>query len=266
MSGVNRWVVVVLASVRVAVLAALLAAPALAAPPVRAGGIQGTVTHVVDGDSLWITPASGGKGIEVRLAGIDAPEICQEHGAESKQYLAELVLKQPVRLVVGGASGQARDVHGRTLGTVYRADVEVNRRLVEEGMAWSIRVKWDRGPYVPQERMARALSRGVHKVGSAAILPKDFRQRHGPCGSAQAPVRLPEPEPVRATSREPVAAVPAPAQAAGPAPARAAFRCDGRTRCSQMKSCAEATFFLQNCPGVQMDGDRDGVPCEQQWC
>lgn len=44
------------------------------------------------------------------------------------------------------------------------------------------------------------------------------------------------------------------------------YRCDGRTRCSQMSSCAEATFFLRNCPGTQMDGDNDGVPCEQQWC
>jgi cold shock CspA family protein len=44
------------------------------------------------------------------------------------------------------------------------------------------------------------------------------------------------------------------------------FRCDGRTHCSQMTSCAEATFFLRNCPGVKMDGNNDGVPCEQQWC
>ncbi|RZI63843.1 MAG: cold-shock protein [Variovorax sp.] len=44
------------------------------------------------------------------------------------------------------------------------------------------------------------------------------------------------------------------------------FRCDGRKLCSQMTSCAEATFFLKNCPGVQMDGNHDGVPCEQQWC
>jgi cold shock CspA family protein len=44
------------------------------------------------------------------------------------------------------------------------------------------------------------------------------------------------------------------------------FSCDGRTYCSQMTSCAEATFFLKNCPGVQMDGNGDGVPCEQQWC
>ncbi|MCU0805033.1 MAG: excalibur calcium-binding domain-containing protein [Burkholderiales bacterium] len=33
-----------------------------------------------------------------------------------------------------------------------------------------------------------------------------------------------------------------------------------------MTSCAEATFFLSNCPGVKMDGDGDGIPCEEQWC
>jgi cold shock CspA family protein len=44
------------------------------------------------------------------------------------------------------------------------------------------------------------------------------------------------------------------------------FQCDGRKFCSQMQSCEEATFFLKNCPGTQMDGDNDGVPCEQQLC
>ena len=44
------------------------------------------------------------------------------------------------------------------------------------------------------------------------------------------------------------------------------YRCDGRQHCSQMTSCAEATFFLKNCPDTKMDGNNDGVPCEQQWC
>jgi len=44
------------------------------------------------------------------------------------------------------------------------------------------------------------------------------------------------------------------------------FKCDGRTHCSQMTSCEEATFFLNNCAGVQIDGNNDGVPCERQWC
>jgi hypothetical protein len=45
-----------------------------------------------------------------------------------------------------------------------------------------------------------------------------------------------------------------------------AFKCDGRVYCSQMTSCAEAEYFLRNCPGMKIDGDNDGVPCEQQWC
>ncbi|MDH0214402.1 excalibur calcium-binding domain-containing protein [Stutzerimonas stutzeri] len=49
-------------------------------------------------------------------------------------------------------------------------------------------------------------------------------------------------------------------------PAPRAYSCDGRTHCSQMRSCEEATYFLRNCPGTTMDGDMDGVPCEQQHC
>ena len=44
------------------------------------------------------------------------------------------------------------------------------------------------------------------------------------------------------------------------------FHCDGRIYCSEMTSCEEAKFFLENCPDVRMDGDGDGVPCEKQWC
>jgi len=42
----------------------------------------------------------------------------------------------------------------------------------------------------------------------------------------------------------------------------ARFRCDGRQYCSQMTSRAEAEFFTRNCPNTKMDGDHDGIPCE----
>jgi cold shock CspA family protein len=57
-----------------------------------------------------------------------------------------------------------------------------------------------------------------------------------------------------------------PEPATMPATETHGFKCDGRTHCSQMTSCTEATFFLKNCPGTQMDGNNDGTPCEQQWC
>lgn len=63
-------------------------------------------------------------------------------------------------------------------------------------------------------------------------------------------------------TQRPLEANPAPASAQS----GAQFKCDGRKYCSQMTSCEEATFFLKNCPGTQMDGNGDGIPCEKQWC
>jgi len=54
--------------------------------------------------------------------------------------------------------------------------------------------------------------------------------------------------------------------APSPRAATASYVCDGRQHCSQMTSCAEATYFLKNCPNTKMDGDHDGVPCEEQLC
>ncbi|MEH6800604.1 MAG: excalibur calcium-binding domain-containing protein [Halopseudomonas sabulinigri] len=47
-----------------------------------------------------------------------------------------------------------------------------------------------------------------------------------------------------------------------PTPSKPSFTCDGRQHCSQMHSRAEAEFFVRNCPNTKMDGDRDGIPCE----
>ncbi len=41
------------------------------------------------------------------------------------------------------------------------------------------------------------------------------------------------------------------------------YQCEGKQYCSQM-TCKEARFYLKNCPNVKIDGDFDGIPCEQQ--
>lgn len=64
------------------------------------------------------------------------------------------------------------------------------------------------------------------------------------------------------TAYEPVAEPPTTAAALN----TQSFTCDGRKHCSQMTSCAEATYFIEHCPNTEMDGNNDGVPCEQQWC
>lgn len=45
------------------------------------------------------------------------------------------------------------------------------------------------------------------------------------------------------------------------------FQCTSqKSSCSAMTSCAEAFFHQESCGVPNMDGDRDGIPCEQQWC
>jgi len=45
------------------------------------------------------------------------------------------------------------------------------------------------------------------------------------------------------------------------------FQCTPeKNACSKMASCAEALFHQEQCNAHDMDGDRDGIPCEQQSC
>jgi endonuclease YncB( thermonuclease family) len=246
-----------------AMLLALAAGVLTSAAPARAATeITGTVVHVIDGDSVSFVPAAGGEPIAVRLHGIDAPEICQPWGPQARDALVEHVQGHTLRLVV-----QGRDEHGRTLGRLLRGDLDIGERLVRDGHAWSYRYKHDRGPFVAQERMAQSLKRGLH-ADAGALMPREFRRRHGPCqDAAQGPAAL------AATGAAPAAvAATSPSTAAKATTGTVlslrgdARRCDGRTQCSQMTSCEEATWFLRHCPGTQMDGDGDGIPCEQQWC
>ena len=163
-----------------AAVALLVSVPAASARP-REPAVpqQGVVQRVVDGDSLWFTPA-GQAAVEVRLADMDAPELCQQHGREAKAALAALVLNKPAEL-----RGVARDQHGRLVARMAVDGVDVATRMVEEGQAWSARQRNDRGPLMKQERMARALARGLH-AAPGALMPRDFRRSHGPC-QAMAP-------------------------------------------------------------------------------
>jgi hypothetical protein len=62
------------------------------------------------------------------------------------------------------------------------------------------------------------------------------------------------------------AAIPPTQNTATTTPAASAYACQGKRYCSQMTSCEEATYYLTHCPNVEIDGDKDGIPCEQQWC
>lgn len=177
-----RWgaVLVVLTWLLVAVLIGLAAALLLAPGPAQARSasesIEGTVSRVVDGDTLEFRPAEASRAlIAVRLRGIDAPERCQAWGRQATAALKAEAEGRTLRLQV-----QGQDEYRRTLGTLRRDGLDLNRRLVEQGHAWAWRDAHGRSPYLQAEERARAARAGLHASESAQP-PWEFRQINGRC-------------------------------------------------------------------------------------
>ena len=136
---------------------------------------QGVVTHVWDGDSLWVRPASGGTPRQVRVQGIDAPEVCQAFGLPARDALAAHVLHRHVAV-----NSRARDSYRRTLGRVSMDGQDLGAWMVGRGYAWSYRFGRDRGPYAALEEQARNARLGLWAHGTP-VEPREFRKRHGSC-------------------------------------------------------------------------------------
>ena len=136
---------------------------------------RGTVTHVSDGDTLWVRPREGGAPRSIRLLDLDAPEGCQSFGAEAKLALRQRVLRERVRVRVEGV-----DDYGRQLAHVHLGHEDVGAWLVRNGYAWSMTFRGKAGPYAPLEAQARDGRRGLWAL-PGALEPRSFRRRFGRC-------------------------------------------------------------------------------------
>ena len=84
---------------------------------------------VVDGDT--IRAEAKGKEIKIRLVEIDAPEMNQPFGAQSRNFLNRLLYEKDVTLISEG-----EDRYGRTLGKIYANGESVNTLMIKSGFAW----------------------------------------------------------------------------------------------------------------------------------
>ena len=98
----------------------LISSPANAEPTI----LTGTATKVRDGDTIKI-----GK-IPIRLNGVFAPELKETHGAQSKQFMRELVDGKTVRCVMTGAK-----TYDRFVGTCYLDGEDIGIAMIAAGMA-----------------------------------------------------------------------------------------------------------------------------------
>lgn len=170
-------------SFRLRLFAALLLLPcALLAQP-ASRSYSAVVTHVSDGDTVWVRPVRGGARVPVRLLDIDAPEICQRSGPQARDALARQVLRRTVTVEERG-----RDDYGRVLARLHRSGQDVGQRMVAEGHAWSYRFRNQPGPYHEQETRARQARKGLW-AAAHPLEPRAFRRLHGPCDDKRKPSR-----------------------------------------------------------------------------
>jgi endonuclease YncB( thermonuclease family) len=91
--------------------------------------IEGFVVAAPEGDAITVQVHR--ERVSVRLSDIDAPELNQPYGRESRESLAALALGRNVRCVARG-----RDRFGRPASRCKLKDLDVSEEQVRRGMAW----------------------------------------------------------------------------------------------------------------------------------
>ncbi len=218
-----------------------------AAAAAHAEEFTARVVVVIDGDTVMVVrdcsrpqaPEAGAPQHcaanlpqKIRLAEIDAPEKDQPGGEESRQALAHTALKKQVRVQV-----EAVDKYQRLVAHLSINGVSVNEAQVRSGMAWEYSGYHRNQAYLALQEEAQHARRGLW-AQSHPIPPWEWRKTHQ--SDAPALARS-HPRPAQGPDNHP---------------------CGNKQHCSQMRSCAEAKFYLEHCGLKSLDGNGDGVPCE----
>jgi endonuclease YncB( thermonuclease family) len=130
---------------------------------------SGRVSRVVDGDTIELDD-----GRKVRYLGVNTPERGQPFYEEAKQFNADLVEGETVRLEF---DLDTFDRYGRTLAHVFVGDTHVNLELVRQGYAnvYTVppNVKYN-DDFLAAEREARDHQRGLWEQSGAPIRITDL--------------------------------------------------------------------------------------------
>lgn len=146
----------------------------LSASPVRAEKAQ--FLSVIDGDSLVLE--LGGRNVEVRLIGIDAPEWGQEYGTKAKAFSLKFCYGRTVDVEY---DVQRLDRYNRTLVYVSVDGRMLNEELVRAGLALAVEYKPNTKH---QTRLKKAQAQaeknrnGFWLHGGLKMTPRQWRAAH----------------------------------------------------------------------------------------
>lgn len=90
---------------------------------------QPVLEKVLDGDTVIIREEA--QSYHLRLLDIDAPELHQAFGKQSRRSLAQLCMNAPISVQL-----QGQDIYGRTLGHLSCGKQDASQSQIGLGMAW----------------------------------------------------------------------------------------------------------------------------------
>lgn len=200
------------------------------------------VTKVIDGDTIEVN-INGRKEI-LRLIGIDTPETVdprkpvQCFGKEASDKARAILSAKNVTLEADPTQGE-RDKYNRLLRYIFLEDgTSFNKYMISEGYANEY--TYQSNPYKYQteykqaERGARGKKRGLWADDAC------------PAPSTTTPTN---------PTIQPQPSIQPPSNTGG-------YTCNCSKTCTQISSCDEAYFQLNQCGCSARDRDGDGVPCE----
>ena len=117
--------------------------------PLYAQQLKGVVRKVSDGDTFVLRTDTG--TYRIRLYAIDAPELKQNFGTESKKYLQSLIANDSVFVNVADI-----DRYDRIIGRVStRQYTDISLQMICSGMAWHYLYFDKTKKYIDAEKLAR---------------------------------------------------------------------------------------------------------------
>jgi endonuclease YncB( thermonuclease family) len=152
-------------------LTSLVVALLYLSPSIQAANLYGKVVGISDGDTITILTKDK-QSIKIRLVEIDAPEKDQPWGQKSKQALSDLIFSLNVTVDSTGS-----DRYGRTLGTVFLSNININKNMVENGNAWAYTQYVRDQNYFELQKSAKSKQLGLWSLSKdQTIAPWEWRK------------------------------------------------------------------------------------------
>ena len=129
-----------------------------------------TEIRVTDGDTVKGKYAN--ELIKIRLAEIDAPELKQAFGIESKGCLKELIKHADGKVFF---KFKEKDRYKRHVGWLYSANLDINLEMIKKGYAWVYDRYAERKVLIKHQNLAKKNKLGLWKNANA-IKPSDWRR------------------------------------------------------------------------------------------